>query len=94
MAQAVIRKCGFKQLNHPPYSPDLAPSDYFLFRHLKKHMRGNHYSSDEEMIDAVESYLRDQPEDFYFEGINSLFLKWRKCIDIGGIILKNKTSFK
>ena len=31
VAQAVFRECKFKQLNHPPYSPDLAPSDYYLF---------------------------------------------------------------
>ena len=37
---AAIRKCGFIELNLPPYSPDLAPSDYFLFRNLKKFLRG------------------------------------------------------
>ena len=31
IAQAAIRECKFEQLNHPPYSPDLAPSDYYLF---------------------------------------------------------------
>ena len=31
-SQAAIQQCGFQQLNHPPSSPDLAPSDYFLFR--------------------------------------------------------------
>ena len=35
-SQAAIRQCGFQQLNRPPYSPDLAPSDYFLFRVMKK----------------------------------------------------------
>ena len=30
-SQAAIRQCVSQQLNHPPYSPDLAPSDYFLF---------------------------------------------------------------
>jgi len=35
-SQAAIRQCGFQQLNQPPYSPDLAPSDYFLFRVMKK----------------------------------------------------------
>jgi hypothetical protein len=34
-SQAAIRQCGFQQLNHPPYSPDIAPSDYFLFRVMK-----------------------------------------------------------
>ena len=28
---AAILKCKFEQLNHPPYSPDLAPSDFYLF---------------------------------------------------------------
>ena len=37
---ADIRKCGFIELNHLPYSPDLAPSDYFLFRNLKKFLHG------------------------------------------------------
>jgi histone-lysine N-methyltransferase SETMAR len=27
---------GFQFLDHPPYSPDLAPSDYYLFPELKK----------------------------------------------------------
>ena len=37
VTQAAIRECKFEQLNHPPYSPDLAPSDYYLFRNLKSH---------------------------------------------------------
>jgi histone-lysine N-methyltransferase SETMAR len=45
-SQAAIQQCGFQQLNHPPYSPDLAPSDYFLFRVMKKFLRGKRFSSD------------------------------------------------
>jgi histone-lysine N-methyltransferase SETMAR len=52
-SQASIRQCGFQQLNHPPYSPDLAPSDCFLFRVMKKFLRGKRFSSDEEVKDAV-----------------------------------------
>ena len=33
--QTAILECGFQEMNHPPYSPYLAPSDYFLFEHLK-----------------------------------------------------------
>src|SRR5215468_5493586 len=47
-SQAAIRQCEFQQLNHPPYSPDLAPSDYFLFRVMKNFFRGKCFSSDEE----------------------------------------------
>ena len=27
--------CEFELINHPPYSPDLAPSNYFLFPNMK-----------------------------------------------------------
>jgi hypothetical protein len=33
--KVAIQCCGFQELNHPPYSLDLAPSDYFLFSKLK-----------------------------------------------------------
>ena len=45
-SRAAIRKCGFVELNHPPYNPDLAPCDYFLFRNLKKFLRGQQISDD------------------------------------------------
>ena len=35
-SQAAIRQCGFQQLNHPHYSPDLAPSDYFFIPSYEK----------------------------------------------------------
>jgi transposase len=43
----VIDECGFVELEHPLYSPDLAPNDYYLFLKLKKHLRGRRFSSDE-----------------------------------------------
>ena len=38
IAQQAVRDCGFAQLDHPAYSSDLAPSDYFLFCNLKSHL--------------------------------------------------------
>ena len=52
-SRAAIRKCGFVVLNHPPYSPDLAPSDYFLFRNLKKIERGRRFPDDNAVKEAV-----------------------------------------
>ena len=34
-----------KVLNHPPYSPDRSPCDFFLFPRLKKMLSGNKYTS-------------------------------------------------
>ena len=56
-SQAAIRQCGFQQLNHPP---DLAPSDYFLFRVMKKFLRGKRISSDEEVKEAVTTWFEEQ----------------------------------
>ena len=41
---------GFQYLDHPPYSPDLAPSDYHLLPGLKKQLKGLHFSFDAEVI--------------------------------------------
>ena len=34
-----LTECGFEILPHPPYSPDMAPSDFYLFPKLKSHLR-------------------------------------------------------
>ena len=47
---AVVRECGFELADHPPYSPDLTPSDYFLFPNMKKHLAEKHYRTDDEVI--------------------------------------------
>jgi histone-lysine N-methyltransferase SETMAR len=56
---------GFQCVDHPPYSPDLAPSDYHLFPGLKKQFNGGHFSSDAEVIAAAESWLEGQISDFF-----------------------------
>ena len=53
VAQAAIRECGFTEIDHPPYSPDLAPSDFFLFKNLKKELRGKKFQNDEDLKSAV-----------------------------------------
>ena len=67
-SQAAIQQCGFQQLNHPPYSPDLAPSDYFLFRVMKKFLRGKRFSSDEEVKEVVTTWFEEQSKDIFFQG--------------------------
>ena len=82
VAQAAIRECKFEQLQ--PYSPDLAPSDYYLFRNLKSHLRGTRFRDDDELKAATEAWSEDQIDDFYFKGIDCLKEKWAKCIEVKG----------
>ena len=77
VAMAAATKCSFAVLLHPPYSPDLAPLDY-LFPNLKTNRRCRKFGSNEVIIDAVEEYLGDQKESFYFERISTLEQRCRK----------------
>jgi hypothetical protein len=59
--QKKLAYLGYRCLDYPPYSPDLAPSDYHLFPGLKrKQLKGRHFSSDAEVIAAAESWLDGQ----------------------------------
>jgi len=48
-----IWRLDFPVLPHPPYSPDLAPSDFHLFPKLKEHLKSQGISCDEEVKSAV-----------------------------------------
>ena len=56
---------GFHCLDHPPYSPDMAPSDYHLFPGLKKQLKNRHFSSDAEVIAAAETWLDGSVSEFF-----------------------------
>jgi len=72
-------KLGFTVLEHPAYSPDLAPSDYHLFRPLKDALRGHRFTSDG-VKEAVHEWRAAQPKTFVSEGIQKLLECWNKCI--------------
>ena len=70
-AMATIYDCGFELVAHPPYSLDLAPSDFHLFPQMKKALAGCHFASDDDVIAAVEEFLESQAKEFY-TGIKAL----------------------
>ena len=59
VAMAAVRDSGYELVDHPQYSPDLAPSDYFLFPNEKKHFAGKQYRTNNENISAVEGFFED-----------------------------------
>ena len=52
-----IHNCGFELLPYPPYSPDLAPSDFFLFPNLKKHLEWQTFLTNDEVKAAVDAHF-------------------------------------
>jgi histone-lysine N-methyltransferase SETMAR len=67
----------------PPYSPDLAPSDFHLFLHLKKFLAGQRFNNDEDVKRAVQKWLSSQAATFYDEGIQKLVSRYDKCLNNG-----------
>ena len=64
--QKKLAYLGFQCLDHPPFSPDLAPSDYHVCPGLKKkHLKCLHFSSKAEVIAAAETWLDGQPSYFF-----------------------------
>jgi histone-lysine N-methyltransferase SETMAR len=75
-----MHKCGFQVLNHHPYSPDLAPSDYYLFPNIKKDLRGKKLESDEEVKAAISTHFEAKDKKYFFDGIHKLIQRYDKCI--------------
>ncbi len=71
-------------LGHPPYSPDLAPCDFFLFPLLKKKLHGIHHRTLPLVKRAVRKELRAIPEEQFQAGLSELPTHWRKCVAAGG----------
>jgi histone-lysine N-methyltransferase SETMAR len=75
-----IQHLSFECLLHPPYSPDLGPSDFHVFGPLKEAMGGNSFRSDEEVQQAMHEWLRSQPKGFFSRGIHALLKLWNTCM--------------
>ena len=70
-------------LDQPPYSQDLAPSDFHLFLHLKKRLAGKKFDDDDK-VQEVMTWFKGQAADFYDSGIQKLVPKLNKCLDNAG----------
>ncbi|GFU03186.1 histone-lysine N-methyltransferase SETMAR [Trichonephila clavipes] len=64
---AKIHELRFELLDHPPYSPDLASSDFFLFPHLKIALGGQRFLSNEEAIPFVNNYFAEKNAEYYLD---------------------------
>ena len=69
-------------LPHPPCSPDLVPSEYWLFADLKKMLQGKRFGSNKKMIAETETYFESKDESFYKKGIEKLEKRWNECITL------------
>ena len=71
---------GIKTVPQPPYSPDLALSDFWLFPKLT----GCHYETMEEMKEAVTKVIDTLTHKDFQGAFQKLLERYNKCIAAGG----------
>ncbi|KAJ4443207.1 hypothetical protein ANN_04874 [Periplaneta americana] len=76
-----INTFGWEVLQHLPYSPDLASSDFHLFGPMKKFLVGHRFATDAEVQSIVRRWLYSNRTDFYEQGILKLVPRWEKYVE-------------
>jgi transposase len=82
--RAFMAENSMKSAPHPPYSPDLAPSDFYIFAYVKKRLTGQMFQSRNDLFEAIIEIPRSIP----MEKLMEVFLEWERrlhgYIDIDG----------
>jgi len=71
---------GVPVLDHPPYSPDLAPANFFLFPHLKSIMKGTRFADVAAIQERVTAVLRLIPTEAFADSFQNLYERCQKCV--------------
>ena len=80
---------GIKTVRHPPYSPDLAPCDFWLFPKL----RGCRYETIEEMKEAETKVIDTLTREDLHGALQKLLERYNKCIAAGGDYFEGDYGF-
>ena len=79
-----LLRLGWEVMLHPPYSPDLAPSDYYLFRSLQNSLNGKIFNDDKSVKLHLVQFFADKDQKFYKRGIMNLPKRCQKVIEQNG----------
>jgi hypothetical protein len=63
--RAMLEYFNWELFDHPPYSFELAPRDYYLSTYLKNWLGSQSFNNNEEFIDGLKTWLSSQAADFF-----------------------------
>jgi [histone H3]-lysine36 N-dimethyltransferase SETMAR len=78
--QQFIAKHSITVLPHPPYSPDLAPCDFFLFPRVKASLRGRQFTCVSDVEQACLDAINAIPKEAFKQCFHDLYIRWQKCV--------------
>jgi len=90
VGEAALLECRFEEMHYPPYSPDLAPSDYHLFSYLKKHLHGQRFLTDVELRCATKEWLKGHQNYFILQALKNSKIATNCVLTKGVITLESK----
>lgn len=79
-----LQSSGLKLLEHPPYSPDLAPCDFGFFPYVKKQLKGRRFTTEDALIGAFQKICDSIPTDKWNKIFDDWFVRIHKCINCSG----------
>ncbi|KAM8707581.1 hypothetical protein ACLKA7_014675 [Drosophila subpalustris] len=82
-----LRELGWEVLLHPPYSPDLAPSDYHLFLSMANELGSGNLATRESCENWLSEFFGNREASFYKRGIIKLASRWELVIEQNGAYL-------
>jgi len=84
LVQQFLAKHGTAQLQEPPFSPDLAPCDFFLFPRLKKVLKGHQFEAMEDIKRNSMKTLLDIPKEEFAKCFQQWQKHWANCVAVKG----------
>ncbi|GFV92909.1 mariner Mos1 transposase [Trichonephila clavipes] len=84
----IVKALGWEPLAHATYSPDLAPSDYYLFASLGCTLADQRFTSYKNVKSWLDDWLASKDRLFFWRGIHKLLERWGKCVASDGYHLK------
>ena len=72
------------RMEHPPYSPDLAPCDYYLFGHLKDHFADAVFEDEADAVRQISAWLRSISQRDRIAAIREWMRRLQRRIDVDG----------
>jgi histone-lysine N-methyltransferase SETMAR len=89
MAKKTLQKIkeleGVELLPHPAFSPDLEPSDYYVFRSMAQFLHSKKFQSVADVEVAVEEFFASKDKEWFYQVFKKLTEKWVKTVEHEGL---------